>query len=482
MEQVSHSPTTSLEETWSRWATPGPQDTDTTNWDALRKIHSNEEWRDVASRKNTQYLQGSALLSVFRRPYGKDDAVWSAPRVLLSLDGGGIRGLSTVMILSELVKHIRVVERTTWPPAKTSGDSPLLDPDWVQNEMRHRSKLEAAEDAFPRVNRKDPDDEDGLFLLCHYFDYIAGTSTAGLIATMLGRMRMPIGRTQLEFRDLTKEVYGVRYRSRVRRVRYMLMPHKSIEDGRVKDVIGSVFGVKARFHSDTGRCKTIVCSFERGTGNSVKIPLLFRSYDDDERDSKLSLTDVMRATACSPYYFSAVTLGNKKIYDTGLRWTNPTVEVCREVRDRDRSKVTHTFALSIGCGYKTGVQKSFPATRLWHLDSNKDRLLRTSEEINQSLALGSEDVHARMENSQDPNLTYYRLNATFHLEEVNERDISSWEDEVKYLQKSIEMETERYLRTEDVQKKLKLVAEKLVDIRRQRSRTTGWEAFAFGSQ
>ncbi|KAI0198927.1 acyl transferase/acyl hydrolase/lysophospholipase [Astrocystis sublimbata] len=60
---------------------------------------------------------------------------------LLSLDGGGIRGLSSLLILKELMKRINEN-----PPPKP----------------------------------------------CDYFDLIGGTSTGGLIALMLGRLHMGI--------------------------------------------------------------------------------------------------------------------------------------------------------------------------------------------------------------------------------------------------------------------------------------------------
>jgi patatin-like phospholipase/acyl hydrolase len=60
---------------------------------------------------------------------------------LLALDGGGVRGLSSLMILQQLMA--------------------ALDPD-----------------APPRP--------------CDYFDMIGGTSTGGLVAVMLGRLRMTV--------------------------------------------------------------------------------------------------------------------------------------------------------------------------------------------------------------------------------------------------------------------------------------------------
>jgi patatin-like phospholipase/acyl hydrolase len=62
---------------------------------------------------------------------------------LLSLDGGGVRGLSSLLILREIMEEIQRQSR--------AEDTPLP---------------------------------------CEYFDLIGGTSTGGLIAIMLGRLRM----------------------------------------------------------------------------------------------------------------------------------------------------------------------------------------------------------------------------------------------------------------------------------------------------
>jgi len=64
------------------------------------------------------------------------------PRIL-SLDGGGVRGLSSLLILREIMEEIR-------------------------------RQTKAAKAPLP----------------CEYFDLIGGTSTGGLIAIMLGRLGM----------------------------------------------------------------------------------------------------------------------------------------------------------------------------------------------------------------------------------------------------------------------------------------------------
>jgi Patatin-like phospholipase len=69
------------------------------------------------------------------------------PRIL-ALDGGGVRGLSSLLILQRLMQEVQ----------RLKGDAESEPP-----------------------------------LPCEYFDLICGTSTGGLIAIMLGRLRMVPG-------------------------------------------------------------------------------------------------------------------------------------------------------------------------------------------------------------------------------------------------------------------------------------------------
>ena len=81
-------------------------------------------------------------------------------RKLLSLDGGGVRGLSSIMILGILITHI--------------------------NHGREK---------------KDP---------WQQFDMIGGTSTGGLLAIMLGRLRMSVRDCEKSYAELSEAIFAPR--------------------------------------------------------------------------------------------------------------------------------------------------------------------------------------------------------------------------------------------------------------------------------
>ncbi|KAJ8110835.1 hypothetical protein OPT61_g6416 [Boeremia exigua] len=74
-----------------------------------------------------------------------------APLRLLSLDGGGVRGLSSLMVLRDLMQSIAREEKRLG--RRSQGDHEPLRP-------------------------------------CDYFDLIGGTSTGGIIAILLSRLRL----------------------------------------------------------------------------------------------------------------------------------------------------------------------------------------------------------------------------------------------------------------------------------------------------
>lgn len=78
---------------------------------------------------------------------------------LLALDGGGVKGLSELLILDQLMYAFN----------EATGDGKKAKP-------------------------------------CDIFDVICGTSTGGLIAIMLGRLKLTVEEAMVEYEQLSKEV------------------------------------------------------------------------------------------------------------------------------------------------------------------------------------------------------------------------------------------------------------------------------------
>jgi hypothetical protein len=99
-----------------------------------------------------------------------------------SLDGGGVRGFWTLLVLQLLATYIYTEEVNQAIAAGESRDE--IHSFWP---LRYPKHVSQCENASQRRSEEDPDDGDGsrsipgtetqAVLFCHYFDIICGTST-----------------------------------------------------------------------------------------------------------------------------------------------------------------------------------------------------------------------------------------------------------------------------------------------------------------
>ncbi|CAN5165057.1 hypothetical protein BH20BAC1_BH20BAC1_02930 [soil metagenome] len=180
------------------------------------------------------------------------------PRKILSLDGGGIRGVLTLEILAELEKQLK-------------------------------EKL------------KKPDD----FVLGDYFDYIGGTSTGAIIAAGLS-----IGMSVQKLLDFYIEK-GVDMFDK----NFILKRWKALyESGPLLEMLKSTFGEDTDLMVRKGKYKSLllVVTMNRTTDSPWPIsnnPLA--KYNDESRadcNSKIKLFQLVRASTAAPVYFPPETL------------------------------------------------------------------------------------------------------------------------------------------------------------------------------
>ena len=214
--------------------------------------------------------------------------------LLLSFDGGGVRGLSALYILRELV----------------------------------------GPDARP----------------CEIFDLIAGTSTGGfvvihvpftlkpdhsvlrLIAIMLGRLRMTVQCCIERYQDLVSTVFG---HHRLLQWFGLLALEERFDSDILERVIRSVIGEDHGEQLEDSRdhaCKVFVVATDTSNINN-RPPKRFRTYSyGNVVADQCNIWEAARATSAAPTYFLPIEINGKTYVDGALGCNNPTEELILEAR------------------------------------------------------------------------------------------------------------------------------------------------------
>ena len=342
-------------------------------------------------------------------------------KAILSLDGGGIRGYSALLILRDVMKAI-ISKEKSFPPGPEAESPPKssFHPLSSSPMMIMDARAQAATDT-------------SQWLPCHYFDYMAGTSTGGLIGIMLGRLSMSIEDCISAYKTLGAKVFG---RSRWVHLKSPLFwprdkyDHLALEKV-VKDLTRqrvstlSNFPGGQNFAFDENRCRTVAISYQQrkddddAESSGVELPYLFRTYKNlhisvdpkeratdrnpQDRGHDIPIWQVARATSAAPTYFKPINIDGRKYLDGGFGANNPCAEIYEEVRKmNNRAEKCVKVVVSIGTG-KDKRTRRFRGTGLtgyWNYMS-----------VAKKLASGTEETHANMLiRASEASFQYYRLN------------------------------------------------------------------------
>ncbi|KAH6649685.1 acyl transferase/acyl hydrolase/lysophospholipase [Chaetomium tenue] len=415
----------------------------------------------------------------------RKDTTKGPPLRILSLDGGGVRGYSMFLILQEIM-HRTFVE--------------------IEGRAPRRSEI-------PKP--------------CDHFDLIVGTGTGGLIALMLGRLRLDIETCKELYVRLTRIVFetdktiaGIPYRSTLFKatkleeaikecVREHTIYEKEGNDGSEAGSIynplspasrssaahpkrhtsnASVLSFSARsptsqaarpafsrggnpnarlYDERENRTKTVVTAVYKGTQKGGA-PAMLRSYDSrrepaPEFDCKI--WEAGRATCAIGLAFKPIQIGQSVFHDDGAGTFNPSLTALDEAVVNEWPGREVGVFLSVGTGKRP--KGSDANTSLWYegfLGEFADARRKLIAKIE-----GCEKIHELMKREhlarRGVNIEhYYRWNVEVGVGEFGMNEWNRLSD--------ISTNTRRYLAREDEQRMVQEASAKLAKIHFAKQR---WE-------
>lgn len=308
-----------------------------------------------------------------------DPTAMNPPLRILSLDGGGIRGLSSLLILENVMEQLRQVEGL---------------------------------DKAPKP--------------CDYFDLIGGTSTGGIIAIMLGRMGMTVDECIRAYKEVAKQAFtpkrkllpaspsgafsATQLEVAIKQMVRKHCTHPTCVEERDQGTSTTKTCPHDGAHFRHGSCtKTVVLAITKD--NVDALPTLFKTYDTSASLDGCTVWQVARATSAATTFFKPIRIGRDEVeyVDAGFGYNNPCKVLIDEAQTQfpDRKRM---LVLSIGTGLGDVVK--IGDTRMSILTALK------------KMATTSKKVALQLKREFGDDGVYYRFNVDQGLQDVT---LSDWE-------------------------------------------------------
>lgn len=285
---------------------------------------------------------------------------------LLSLDGGGVRTLSELYILREVLYRVQVQEGL---------------------------------EAIPRP--------------CDYFDMIGGTGIGGLFAIMLGRCCLSIddiirwvGNHQDDI--ISTFTHPSCWSRRHTRLRSNAVKLEKLLQDAIREITGNAHALMMTHNNS---CKTFVCAmpFHR-TADAT--PVVFRTYKAKKHPSfNCMIWEAARATSIDPAFFDNAKIGPRGMEEeyggTSIGCNNPANIVLMEAETFFGKRAVQNLKcfISIGSGY-------FKATSLY---GDCDGRLAQLEAVASDCEGIAREMSCRFEREPNP---YFRFNVEQGMQDI----------------------------------------------------------------
>ncbi|QRV95745.1 patatin-like phospholipase protein [Ceratobasidium sp. AG-Ba] len=230
---------------------------------------------------------------------------------ILILEGGGARGLSSLIILNELMTRLQ---------RKLGLDTPASVRD--------------------------------------HFDIVAGAGTGAVIACMVGRLGIPVGQAIDHYVNLAEVFSEQKWMGSTR---YKTTKLQNAFKKIVKDITGDENTRLMDTSAGGEACKTMVFAMSADNMNAG-IPCIFRSYQGAANQMPhCPIWQVLSATMAHPEMFKPIDIGpdnlRQSFVDGGLGCNNPAKHVLGEVKETMPDRQVSTV-VSIGTGHPDTIRLS----------------------------------------------------------------------------------------------------------------------------
>ncbi|KAJ7101034.1 acyl transferase/acyl hydrolase/lysophospholipase [Mycena epipterygia] len=296
---------------------------------------------------------------------------------VLSLDGGGAGALSELLILER---------------------------------MMYQTKMEGHLDIIPSP--------------CECFELIGGTGTGGIIALMLGRLRMSTAEAISAYQTLCPQP--------------KMGSTEQFQTSKFEDTLKKIFKQEKMDDISSDVCKIFVCTMNESNMNAG-IPHLFRSYNTlEEPASNCMIWQAARATSATPGLFKPMDIGlsglKQRYIDGCVGNNNPTSLVLEEAKQLYPS-CPIVLVASLGTGHPGTIQ----LPKSWRLN--------TIAQVMKNIAADCEKMHEEnVHRFQSTANTYFRLNVQQGMQVLEPKDWNKLPE--------VSAHTNSYLQTSDAKLKL----------------------------
>ncbi|KAH6972990.1 acyl transferase/acyl hydrolase/lysophospholipase [Ilyonectria sp. MPI-CAGE-AT-0026] len=323
----------------------------------------------------------------------------AGPLRVLSLDGGGIRGVSSLLILEDIMEKLR--------------------------EKR----------GLDRVPRP-----------CDHFDLIGGTSTGGIIAIMLGRLGMTVDQCIRAYIKVAQKAFTPKRTSILPAPPSGNFSAKALEAAikqTVREFCTAPGCIAQREQGqptidtcehdeldfrDSSCTKTVVLAITKDNVDAP--PTLFTTYDQSARLNGSKIWQVARATSAATTFFKSIKIGRDGVeyIDAGFGHNNPCDVLIQEAQ-RQFPNRTDLQVLSIGTGLGDVVT----------INNTRKSILKALKKM----ATSSKKVAFNLKSRFGDTNQYYRFNVDVGLKDIT---LSDWERS-----STISSHTSNYLRENEME-------------------------------